>query len=220
MDWWRLQSTRYWLETFLENLFLETFDLSNSDQLVNFTARKKHTLGLLITNSPSFVDKNWPITGFGDHDAEILVQVACQTKYSKPPHQEDFICKKADFKCFKSCWKHPLQKKLDRKYTLSILRLYFGYTWSPIEVCFKGYLHCKMITSQNVSFDARVKNFVIFQKSYIPFLRYSRFCIFDHSMIYQICDVMMSISTWDKVHFWIYFLNHNSISHQTWPIDK
>ena len=29
-------------------------------------------------------------------------------------------------------------------------------------------------------------------------------------MIYQICDVMMSISTWHKVHFWIYILNHNS----------
>ena len=39
-------------------------------------------------------------------------------------------------------------------------------------------------------------------------------------MIYQICDVMMSISTWDRVHFWIYLLNHNSSNHQTWPIDR
>ena len=31
---------------------------------------------------------------------------------------------------------------------------------------------------------------------------------------------MMSISTRDKVHFWIYLLNHNSLSHQTWPIDR
>ena len=28
-------------------------------------------------------------------------------------------------------------------------------------------------------------------------------------MIYQICDVMMTIKTWDRVHFWIYLLNHN-----------
>ena len=28
----------------------------------------------------------------------------------------------------------------------------------------------------------------------------------------------MSISTLDKVHFWLYLLNHNSLSHQTWPI--
>ena len=50
--------------------------------------------------------------------------------------------------------------------------------------------------------------------------RYSSFCIFNHSMLYQICDVMMSISTWDRVHLWMYFLNHNSLTHQTWSIHK
>ena len=39
-------------------------------------------------------------------------------------------------------------------------------------------------------------------------------------MIYKICDIMMSIRTWDRVHFWIYLLNHNSLSHQTWPMDR
>ena len=39
-------------------------------------------------------------------------------------------------------------------------------------------------------------------------------------MVFQICDVMMSISIWDKVRLWIYFLNHNSLSHQTWPTDR
>ena len=33
-------------------------------------------------------------------------------------------------------------------------------------------------------------------------------------------DVMMSIGTWDSVHFWIYLLNHNLLSHQTWPVDR
>ena len=56
----------------------------------------------------------------------------------------------------------------------------------------KGYLRYKMITSQNVPSEAQIKNFV---KNYVPFLRYSSFCIFNHPMIYQICDVMMSIST-------------------------
>ena len=46
------------------------------------------------------------------------------------------------------------------------------------------------------------------------------FCIFNHPMIYRIYDVRMSISTWDKVHFWIYLLNHNLWSHQTWPTDR
>ena len=38
-------------------------------------------------------------------------------------------------------------------------------------------------------------------------------------MIYQTCDVMMSISIWDRVHG-IYLLNHNALTHQTWPIDR
>ena len=48
------------------------------------------------------------------------------------------------------------------------------------------------------------------------------FCIFKHPMIYQICDVMMSINTWGKVHFWIYLLNQNSpkLSRQICPIGR
>ena len=32
-------------------------------------------------------------------------------------------------------------------------------------------------------------------------------------------SIIMSMSAWDRVQFWIYLLNHNSLSHQTWPID-
>ena len=40
-------------------------------------------------------------------------------------------------------------------------------------------------------------------------------------MIYQICYVIVSIRTNDRVHFWTYLLNHNnSLSHQTWPNDR
>ena len=46
------------------------------------------------------------------------------------------------------------------------------------------------------------------------------FFIFTHPMIYQICDVMMSIITWDRVHIWIYLLNQYSLSNQTWSIDR
>ena len=65
----------------------------------------------------------------------------------------------------------------------------------------------------------RLRIFLFRKKNYILFSRYSIFCIFNHLMIYQICDVMMSISTWDKCTFWIYLLNHSWLSHQTWPID-
>ena len=84
---------------------------------------------------------------------------------------------------------------------------------------FKDYLRYKT-TSQSVSSEAQVNNFIISKKSSVLFSRYSSFCIFNHPMIYQICYVMVSISTWDRVHFWIFLLNHNSLSHQTWPIDR
>ena len=39
-------------------------------------------------------------------------------------------------------------------------------------------------------------------------------------LIFQICDVMKSISTWDTVHFLIYLLNHNSLTYQTWSFNR
>ena len=60
---------------------------------------------------------------------------------------------------------------------------------------FKGYLRYKTITSQNVPSKAQIKNVFISYKNYVPFSRYLSFCIFNHSMIYQISDVTMSIST-------------------------
>ena len=71
-----------------------------------------------------------------------------------------------------------------------------------------------------MSSESQIKNFYISKKNYVPFSRYSSFCIFNHLMIYQICDVTMSISAWDRVHFWLYLSNHNSWSYQTWPVDR
>ena len=46
------------------------------------------------------------------------------------------------------------------------------------------------------------------------------FCIFNNSMIHENSYVMVSISTWYMVQFLIYLLNHNSLTHQAWSIDK
>ena len=98
-----------------------------------------------------------------------------------------------------------------------LMHVSFGKVSSPI---IKGYLRYKMLTSQKVPPKAQIKNFFISYKNYVLFSRYSSFCIFNHPMIYQISDITMSISTWDKVHFWIYLLNHKSWSHQTWPVGR
>ena len=60
---------------------------------------------------------------------------------------------------------------------------------------FKSCLCYKIITSHNASSEALVKNFFILQKSYVPFSRYSSFCIFNHPMLYQICNII-----WALVH--------------------
>ena len=83
---------------------------------------------------------------------------------------------------------------------------------------FKGYIHYKTITSENQLSNTQVKKFFILWKSYVPFSRYSSFRVFNQLMIYQICDLIMSISTQDRVHFWMYLLN--SLSHHTWSTDR
>ena len=57
----------------------------------------------------------------------------------------------------------------------------------------KGYLFYETITSENAPSEAQIKNFFASQKSYVPFSRCSTFCILNHSMIFQICHVMMSM---------------------------
>ena len=100
---------------------------------------------------------------------------------------------------------------------LTVIRIFLFCLIFKCQMIFKGYLRYKTIASQNVSSYAQIKNFFVSWKCFVSFSRYSSFCIFNHFMIYQICDIMMSISTWERIHFWLYLLNHNSLSHQTWP---
>ena len=66
--------------------------------------------------------------------------------------------------------------------------------WENMDfLTFTGYLYHKTITSQDVPSKAQIKNF-LYGRRIVSFSRYSRFCIFNHQMIYQICDVTMSIS--------------------------
>ena len=46
------------------------------------------------------------------------------------------------------------------------------------------------------------------------------FLFYNYTMIYQIFDVMISISIWGRLHFWVYCLNYNSLTLQTWSIDR
>ena len=59
----------------------------------------------------------------------------------------------------------------------------------------KGYLRYKTITSQNVSSEGHVKNLFYFIEKLSFVLKIFKFFIFKYPMIYQMCDVMISIST-------------------------
>ena len=43
---------------------------------------------------------------------------------------------------------------------------------------------------------------------------------FNYYLIYLIYDVMMNISTWNRMHFSTYLLNYNLLSNQTWPTHR
>ena len=118
----------------------------------------------------------------------------------------------------------PYLKKT-RGFSYFFQNSYFLLATFSLECCNAAvtkidYLRYKTIISQNVPSEAKIKNFFISKKNYVPFSRYPSFYIFNHSMIYQICDVTMNISTWDNLHFWIYLLNHDSWSHQTGSVDR
>ena len=102
---------------------------------------------------------------------------------------------------FRICIESPLTK-------FQLLNNEYRY-WSQIfrkcvKLIFfllKDYLRYKTITSQHVSSKAQVKSFLILQQRYAPFSRYSSFCIFNHFIIYQICNIMVSISACDTCIF-------------------
>ena len=69
------------------------------------------------------------------------------------------------------------------------------------------------------NFEHFCPNFQIFCP-FLPFF-WKKACILLLSRIGPaIYDIMMSISTGERVHFWIYLLSHNSLTHQTSSPDR
>ena len=68
--------------------------------------------------------------------------------------------------------------------------------------------------------EAQVKIFLFHSKFMFCSRDIQVFLFYNYTMIYQIFDVMINISIWGRVHFWVYCLNYNSLTHQTWSIDR
>ena len=76
---------------------------------------------------------------------------------------------------------------------------------------FKGCLRYKKITFHSL-------RIFLFRRK-VMFSRYSSFHIFNHPMIYKSLTSWWLLAHETKCIFEYIFLNHNSLSHQTWPID-
>ena len=63
---------------------------------------------------------------------------------------------------------------------------------------FKNYLHCKLITSENVICKTQFEIFYFAWKGDVPFLRYSGFYILNMSNNFEKFYIMMRISTWGR----------------------
>ena len=115
-------------------------------------------------------------------------------------------------------WKSNLDNKL---HTIKIVIL--NTKWKDCKscqnLCMKNFMYKKKFYIHKIA--ALNLSKIYFQKNAKKTCKPNN-CNLNHNwiMIYQICDVMMSISTWGRVHFWIYLLKHNSLSHQTWPTDR
>ena len=69
--------------------FLEAFDDIGLTQIVDFPTHSNpdHTLGLILTNRPSLIQRCEPLPGVADHDAVLAITVLAITKLASPLHK-------------------------------------------------------------------------------------------------------------------------------------
>ena len=68
----------------INEVFLESLDVINAEQIVDFPTRGDNTLDLLLTNRVSLLNKCCDIPGLGDHQSAILADIECHPKKQKP----------------------------------------------------------------------------------------------------------------------------------------
>ena len=104
------------------------------------------------------------------------------------------------------------------QYWVELNSLYYVHC-TKMKFPIKGQFRYEKMISQNVPSEAQVKIFFVWSGNDVPLSRYLSFCILNHPMFYQ------SVTSWCVlVHetwcIFEYLLNHNSLTHQTWWIDR
>ena len=68
----------------LNQIFLDTLQSCNLDQMVDFPTRKENILDIIFTNRPSLVHKLTQCPGISDHNTIVQAEIDCRARVHKP----------------------------------------------------------------------------------------------------------------------------------------
>ena len=96
IEWSTNSITKYQYLKQINESFLETFNVCNLEQIVEFPTRGFNIHEIVATNKPNLVSKCEPIPGLSDHDTAVLVDLHCHAKKLKPKKGKIFAWNKVD----------------------------------------------------------------------------------------------------------------------------
>ena len=83
-------------------------------------------------------------------------------------------------------------------------------------IIIKSYLRYKIIFCHKVALDVWLMIFFIWRKNNVSLLRYLDFYVFVKSTNFKICDVIIGITTYWKLHLCIIFFNPKYYQTEIW----
>ena len=98
IDWLLKSKVKHQYCKEINEVFLESLDAINAEQIVVFPTRGDNALDLLLTNRVSLLNKCRDIPGLGDHQSTILADIECHPKKQKPISRKIYLWKKANHK--------------------------------------------------------------------------------------------------------------------------
>ena len=84
IDWSTETLTRSQYNHNISNMFVQTLEICNMNQIIDFPTRKNNTLDILFTNRPTLMHKLTPYPGLSDHDTIIQAEIDCRARVQRP----------------------------------------------------------------------------------------------------------------------------------------
>lgn len=84
----------------------------------------------------------------------------------------------------------------------------------------KDYLYSKNMTFQSVYHLKQMEGLFPFNQKTVSFFETFIFVNSSRLKNFQSCFIMVSISTWEGPHFWVYLVNHYSLGYEIWSANR